>query len=387
MLSENDNDADSWYNIGRRLEGVNEPELAGKAYERAAQLYYKKGEDSIKNHLYENAYDSFKIALELKPELESAWAKSGYVLIKQGKLKDAICNCEKALELNCNCAEAWYFRGVALAKLKKYDDSLISYDKTLEINPEFVEALNGKGMVLAEIQHYDEALKYYEKAINLKFNHPILWYNKCFALIKLSKYEEALEACEKSLTIKPNYCEALCNKAYILERLNRDEESKLAYTQAANSFYELGNHYYQSRTFNKATKFYDSTLKIIPTHIGALNKNGSALAKQGRIKDALALINNALDINSKCAESWLIKSEIYYLDEDINKALECYEKAIQLDQNVINLNPLLGKKISDYHVSNKNVTYTDIKTKKEKDESIKNWYDEDNPINKYGLYK
>lgn len=387
MLSEDNEDADSWYNIGQMLEEVNEYETAGEAYEKAAQLYYRKGGASIKSHLYETAHDSFKMVLKIKPELEYAWSKSGYVLIKQGKFKDAINNCNRALELNPKCAEAWYFRSIALAKLKMYNDSLISYDKTLEIDPEFVEALNGKGRVLTEVQRYDEALEYYEKALKLKSENPVLWCNKCFVLRKLSRYEEALDACEKSLKVDPNYYKALFNRACILEKLNRNEESKLAYNKAANSFYAFGNHFLKNRDFNKAIEFYDNVLRIVPTHIGALGKKGSTLAKLGCIKEALILIDKALDTDSKCAEIWFIKSEIYYQDEDIKKARECYEKAFQLDQNIINLNPSLGKKISNYQINSKNVIDGSIETKKRKNNSTINWYDEDNPINRYGLYK
>ena len=378
---ENNEDGDVWYNVGRMLEKTNEPKRAGDAYERAAQLFYKKGNTSIKKHLYKTAYDSFKKTLELKPKFGHAWVKGGYVLIKQSEFENAIKHFDKALEINQENAEAWYFRGIALAKLKIYNDSLNSYEKALKIEPRFFEVFYEKGKVYSEVQSYDKALKCYEEALNLREDHSILWNNYGFVLGKLNKYEEALEAYQKSLEIKPDYYKSLYNKAYILEKLERNDESKLTYLKAAESFYEAGDFFYSNGNFRKAVEFYDNVLKIIPDHVGALSKKASALFKQGNIRDTrdvLKLVDKSLEIDPKCAESWFLKGEVCYKRGETEKAREFHEKAIQLDTT-------LSEKTSHLHSCDHNIDKC-TKSKKEIHNSD-NWYDEENYINKYGLYK
>ncbi|KKG09781.1 hypothetical protein EO98_02665 [Methanosarcina sp. 2.H.T.1A.6] len=380
MIYENNEDGNAWYNVGRILEKVNESKRAGDAYEKAAQLFYQKGNTSIKKHLYGIAHDSFKKTLEIKPTFGRAWVKGGYVLIKQNEFENAIKYFDKALEINQEDAEAWCFRGIALAKLKMYNDALNSYEKALKIEPQFFEVLYEKGNIYSEVQSYEKALKCYEEALELRENHSILWNNYGFVLGKLEKYKEALEAYDKSLKIKTDYYKALYNKAYVLEKLGRSEESKLVYLKTAESFYETGNIFYTNGNFCKAVEFFENVLKIIPGHVGALSKKASALFKQGNIdtRDILKLVDKSLEIDPKCAESWFLKGEVYYKSSETEKAREFHEKAIKL-------NPALSEKMS-YLYSYDHAIQKDSKLEGEK-HNFENWYDKENYVNKYGLYK
>ncbi len=381
MIYENNEDGDAWYNISHTLEKVGESEKASDACKRAFQLYYKRGNVSIKKHLYEIAYKSFKKALEINPEFERAWVKSGYALIKQSEFKNAINHFDKALEMNQEDAEAWYFRGLAFAKLKLHNDSLNSYERALKIKPQFFEVFYEKGRLYSEIQNYKKSLEFYEEALKLKDKDFMLWNNYSFVLAKSEKYREALKACQKSLEIKPDYYASLYNKAYILEKLGKEEESKFVYLRAAESFYETGDRLYSSSNFRKAVEFYDNVLKIIPDHVGALSKKSSSLFKLGDIRDTrdiLRLTDKALEIDPKCAECWFLKGEIYCKRGETEKAREFHEKAIQL-------NPALSEKMSYlYNYDHKVDKCTQSKKEKNK---IENWYEEENYVNKYGLYK
>ena len=58
----------------------------------------------------------------------------------------------KAIEINPNVASAYSNRGNALKELKRLDDALANYDKAIALKPDYAEAFNNRGSTLKEMK-------------------------------------------------------------------------------------------------------------------------------------------------------------------------------------------------------------------------------------------
>jgi hypothetical protein len=84
---------------------------------------------------FNDAIDSYKIAIELNPEYGEAYLKLAEIYFKQEKLKKAIKFCDKAIELNKEYSEAYYLRGSIKAALGDVTGSDSDYKIAKEIAP------------------------------------------------------------------------------------------------------------------------------------------------------------------------------------------------------------------------------------------------------------
>ncbi|AFY35924.1 Tetratricopeptide TPR_1 repeat-containing protein [Calothrix sp. PCC 7507] len=62
----------------------------------------------------------------------------GNVLNAQGKQKEALASHQKALQLNPNLATAYNGIGNALYDQNKIDDAVATYQKAIQLNPNYV---------------------------------------------------------------------------------------------------------------------------------------------------------------------------------------------------------------------------------------------------------
>ena len=114
------------------------------------------------------AIDSFKQAINIKPNYADAYYNMGSVLDAQGKLDEAIKAYKKALAIKPDYADAYYNMGNVLKNQGKLEAAIGSYNKELSINPKKAEAFYNMGNTLKEQGKIEDAVKAYNKALSIK---------------------------------------------------------------------------------------------------------------------------------------------------------------------------------------------------------------------------
>jgi hypothetical protein len=94
----------------------------------------------------------------------------GVALYEAGKYEQAVAEYTKAIELDPNLASAYYNRGLAYFKMKQYDLALADFNKATELNPNASAAWTGRGTALQGLGKYKEALEAYNKALEINPN-------------------------------------------------------------------------------------------------------------------------------------------------------------------------------------------------------------------------
>ncbi|MDA8600447.1 tetratricopeptide repeat protein [Burkholderiaceae bacterium] len=209
-------------------------------------------------------------AIEINPNVASAYSNRGNALQALKRLDDALASYGAAIALKPDYADAFNNRGLALQALKRLDDALASYDKAIALKPDYADAFNNRGTVLKKLKRLDDALASYDKAIALKPDYAEAFNNRGNALKDLKRLDDALASYDKAIALKPDYAEAFNNRGTGLRELKRLVD---------------------------AVASYDKAIALKPDYAEAFNNRGSALQDLKRLDNALSSYDKAIALN------------------------------------------------------------------------------------------
>jgi len=232
--------------------------------------------------LYNQSFEKFQKAIEIKPDNHEAFYNWGtdlghWAKTKEGKEADELYNqsfekFQKAVEIKPDKHEAFYNWGTDLGHLAKtkegkeadelYNQSFEKFQKAVEIKPDKHEAFNNWGTYLGNLakakegkeaeQLYLLAFEKYQKTIEIKPDNYEAYFNWGTYLGNLAKTKEGKEAeqlyllafkkFKKTIDIKPDNYEAYINWGTYLGDLAKTKEGKEAdelYHQSFEKFKRL----------------------------------------------------------------------------------------------------------------------------------------------------
>ena len=161
------------------------------------------------------------------------------------------------------------------------------------------------------------------------------------------KDKEVLKLLNETIQISPDQPEAQVFKTAYLIKLKRNEEAMELANKIDKQFPKLvlgkllkGDVYLAEKKLDKATEMYQEAYKIQPNDKVLLTL-ADLLNAQGKLPDAIKLLNNALEKNNKNGSIHFKLATTYQQQNDTQKAEEHY-KAILTEQpdNVLALNNL-----------------------------------------------
>jgi tetratricopeptide (TPR) repeat protein len=130
--------------------------------------YLRLGNDYYKSKKYDAAIDSYRKALELKPDYAVGYYNIGNAYEKKGEYEYALKSYKKALILKPDFAEVYINMGNAQFGKGDYDAAIASYLKVLELKSDSVEAYNVIGNAQSKKGDNNAAIESFQKALELK---------------------------------------------------------------------------------------------------------------------------------------------------------------------------------------------------------------------------
>jgi tetratricopeptide (TPR) repeat protein len=137
------------YNQGQFQQSLDQIEDNLKRFPRSATLHSMCGSAHAELGNLNAAIESFKKAINIKPDRAEAYSNMGSVLTDKGELDAAIVSCKQAIKINPDSAEAYYNMGIALSGKGDLSATIESYRQALKIKPDFAKAYNNIGLALA----------------------------------------------------------------------------------------------------------------------------------------------------------------------------------------------------------------------------------------------
>lgn len=194
--------------------------------------------------------------------------------------------------------------GMANERTGDYAGAVRSYQRGLAVQPENAELLNSLGFALFQQGKSQEAIAALEKAVAVDPKHMKAHNNLALAAIDLDELELAEAHYRESLAIEPQ--PAIYNDlGFVLERQGLTEDAVLQYRKAleldatsASAHHNLAASLLQTGDLAEAEDHFRAALAQQPS-AKSYTGLGVVLAKQGRVDEAIARLNDAIEADPK----------------------------------------------------------------------------------------
>jgi len=269
-----------------------------------AKKYY------IQGLLYEsdgNLYDAFIMyqkALLQDSHNSFLLGKTGKILLKEKRFKEAEKAFLKAISLNGNEPENFLNLGLTYYYMKSYDNAIKCLEKGLKI-----KEFPSYRMVLCDLyvltNRYEKALASYKILIDKFPSNFLLYFNSGLLLVKMNKPEEAEKYFLETIKLQPAF-----EKSYV----------------------ELASIYLQRNDAENALKYYKKATEISPEYPVPYEKMVEIYMKQGDWNQVEVILTKAIKENLKSAMLNQIVGFISFQNKQYQEAEIYYKRALMIKE-------------------------------------------------------
>ncbi len=220
--------------------------------------------------------------------------------------------------------------------------SLTACAETKAIKKKKAEAARKVGEAYLRQGNYTAALRELLKAEKIYPKDHILHYDLGIVYRKKGKVDLAIKHFKKAIHLKPNFAAAVNNlgTAYFdkgdwdaaiasFKKVSED----LLYATPHFAYYNLGRVYYMKKEYSRAEEYFLKALEIEPRFVEPLVELGRTYMALGRNPEALAALKSAVEQVPEHARAYFYLAEVQRMSGNYRKALEAYNKVVELVPN------------------------------------------------------
>ena len=244
--------------------------------------------------LFDEAIAEFKRALVLRPRYAKAHLNLGLSYFNTGEKDKAISEYEQALAVNPYYAEAHNNLGVVYSSKGKLDEAIKKYRRAQAINPSYAEPYFNLGVTYAKKAQWDKAIDEYRKVLSLNPQYTNAHNNLAIAYMKKGVLDQSISEFKKILATNPDDVEVRFNLGVAYAKNGELNKAAEEYKQAearglrtAELHTNLGNIYFQQNTLNEAIREYKQALAIKDDYAIAHNNLAMTYLKKGEYRLAI----------------------------------------------------------------------------------------------------
>lgn len=294
---------------------------------------------------FEDALHASERAIELKPCEALPYLARSLALYRLGRIDDAIAACNQAVSISEDrriLGQGYYNLSVfqrSVGELKKAEEAV---RKALTFVPEIADAYHQLAVVTADLEQFEEAFLAVNRALELNPRNSaaltlrggLRELSHQFNAAKLDF--EAAERAKPSMMALPNNSLPAAESPWKadLEVLQAIEEKRLSIAEVIEKSTLLG----KMGQLKDALALLDQAIVSFPESSGLWLTRGRALSGLGQRKDALDCFQKAIDFDSSNEVAWYNKATILLRSGNFLEAIEHFDRAIQL-------NPINGQAI------------------------------------------
>jgi tetratricopeptide (TPR) repeat protein len=224
--------------------------------------------------------------------------------------------------------------GMANERTGNYPGAVRAYERGLAVEPENVELLNALGFALFQLGKSQEAVAPLEKALAADPKHLKAHNNLALASIDIGELELAEAHYRESLALEPQ--PAIYNDlGFVLERQGLSDEAVEMYRksleldpESASANYNLAAFLARRGEFDEAERHFRAALEAKPntqTYTGL----GFVLGQQGRVDEAIASLNDAIEADPKNAAAYDQLGTILVQQGRLEDAASTYRRLVR----------------------------------------------------------
>ena len=290
----------------------------------------------------QEAIESYRKSLQIRPDYFDAHTNYGTVLMDMGHVKEATEHYQRALQLRPESYLAHTNLGRVLASSGRYREAIEHYQHSLQLNPDAARTHNNLGNALAATGSPSQAIEHYQRALQLQPDLADAHYNWSNALRDLGRWSEAIDHCQQTLRVNPDFAPAHGTWGDALAALGRTQEAIEHYQQAlrrqpdlAQIHNNLASILAESGRMDEAIDHFREAVQILPQHAAMQANLAASLAQAGRLREAVNHGRQAIRLRTDRAEpyrfvAWLLATHEAAEVGDTSQAVEFGQRACLL---------------------------------------------------------
>lgn len=282
----------------------------------------------IRNQLMANdstnrVQNLFQVMLDQHPHEPDIRSLYSEYLVARKDYKGAAEQLEYALDLDATDANSWHRLMVINIMGENYPKAIEAAERALALNPDSVELYRYIAPAYYQMKEYDRAIATYDRALTVIDTtdvelHSDLLGGKGDVYAAMGDTVQAVGCYEQALKLYPGNTGILNNYAYYLAQ--------------------------RGENLDRAERMSAITVKSSPGNATFLDTYAWVFFKKKDYKMALFYIESALNnLDSPSAEVLEHYGDILFFDEQTDKAVEQWQKALELDES----NEQLMRKFND----------------------------------------
>lgn len=215
------------------------PEQARQMYEQALALapddYFLHG--NFQRFLEKGGYLTQAIVeakrcCELVPQLPGGYYYTGTLLVRAGKITEAIEYFSRALAIRGKYAEAQDAMGEILANQQKTAGAIDRFKRAIRANPNYVEPYLNLGFLQQSMGEVDAAMANYQKAASLEPEGPADYFNRANVAASLYRWDEVIACLRAVVRAKPEFWQARYQLGVQLAAKGENGEAQTQFSEA-----------------------------------------------------------------------------------------------------------------------------------------------------------
>lgn len=227
--------------------------------------------------------------------------------------------------------------GNAAYKKKDFETALKHYKKAFELDPNNIIYMNNEAAVHFENKDYDKCIEVCQQAVEIGREHRADFKLIAKALarqgnayLKKDDLKNALTYFNKSLSEHRDH--EVIKKAQEVEKLLKEKE-RLAYIDPEISLEEKkkGNECFTKGDYPTAMKHYTEAIKRNPTDAKLYSNRAACYMKLLEFGMAIRDCDECIKLEPTFVKGYLRKGACYLAMKETDKALDAYQKALDLD--------------------------------------------------------
>jgi len=323
------------------------------------------GKDAISVGRFKEAEKSFLKAMDMRPGHPEALYGAGFAAMQLGKKKVAIARFEGVLKATYTIPEMKSFHTLALTRIgeilvfdHRWDEALQVYERGLKNDPANADLHYGYGVTQRAKGRNDKALREFEEALRLNPKHAGAMVGKASVYYELGNVPEAFKLLGDAVAASPGNPLPFGVMGSFYEDMKKPYEAHLMlghYYFAMHDLKQAANEYRNALAIKETPEVHHTLgsvklqlenpreaeghfrraleLKIKPAD-PAQAQLSYALAKQGRLADAMAMLRKAIRSNDREPGYFTQMAWIALQMGDKDEAERAAKKALERDPNL-----------------------------------------------------
>ena len=282
--------------------------------------------------------------------------------------------------------------GVELSqKLQKYKESIPYFQHAISMDKYYPDPHNNLAVVYAYLSRIDDAIKEMKEGLRINPNYAEGYNNLAAFYLQKKDYEPAEQCLNKALKIRPSYGKAYFNRGRVFAEQDKKDQAladlKSACTRAdlddVFGFSVYGKYALDNKFYDDAVFAFNKLIEFEPNNVEHYFNLGNAYHLGGKLEQAAAVYQHALQLNPSDVRCTLNLGETYFKLNQHAKALsyferinlsqvphlamriaECYVKLGDIEKSKHSLETLIAMPVPEQFKQTAQVALANLKSKK-----------------------